>query len=359
MADAFNPVSLGDETTLFYRLIGGQREGFVVDNARLVEALKQRVLEERGLSELVDVQSTAKRSSSLSEMVQSEAFQHQFAEPFSSVHAELRLAPLEAPFSETLLFPLTCGLGLLIVAGLYFLYRMVSTQLEFARRQGNFVSAVTHELKTPLTAIRLHAEMLSEGLYDSPEKAHEYYKTITSQSERLSRLIGNVLFLSNIERKPPAAPKAGDVKAELERTVRTLSPHIEKSGFSLETQLPEDAPAALFDQDSLEQILFNLVDNSLKYASAAQDKRLTLSLEVQAGRLEVALRDRGPGLPKGQEEKVFQAFYRAEDEMTRRHQGTGLGLALVQDLAERMGATIEVAAAKPGLRVSVSLKLAP
>jgi two-component system phosphate regulon sensor histidine kinase PhoR len=83
-----------------------------------------------------------------------------------------------------------------VVVGLYALYRMVAVQVRFAERRGNFVAAVSHELKTPLTAIRLYAEMLRDGMIESDKKRSEYYSTITSETERLSRLINNVLELS-------------------------------------------------------------------------------------------------------------------------------------------------------------------
>src|SRR5690606_6696591 len=208
----FEGVDVGASTTLFHRAGPGGAEGFVVDNALLVETLKQRVLGARGLSEVVDVAPIAGRGyEPLSDGNTGNVYEHVFAQPFSSLSATLRLAPLEVPWTERLLLPLTFTLGALCILGLWALYRVVATQLEFSRRQSNFVAAVSHELKTPLTAIRMHGEMLQEGLVESEEKAHEYYKTITSQAERLSRLIGGVLLLSKIEQGEPSRAQAGDL----------------------------------------------------------------------------------------------------------------------------------------------------
>lgn len=351
---AFLGVDVGSKTTLFFRQSPEGIEGFVVDSDRLIQTVKQRVLDERGLSEVVEV--TALSDTELRYAGRREGHQHKFAEPFESVSATLRLAPLEAPLSEQLLLPITALIGFFIVVGLWALYRMVATQIAFAKRQGNFVAAVSHELKTPLTAIRMHGEMLQDGLVESPEKAQEYYRTITSQAERLSRLIGNVLLLSSIEKSAPTEPKRGDVLSVIRATATTLLPHIEKSGFSLGLEVPDTAPLVLRDPDSVEQILFNLVDNSLKYASKAEDKRLTISVEVTSTSVVLSVRDRGPGVPQSDRERIFEAFFRLEDEMTRRSQGTGLGLALVSDLAARMGATVSAKNAHPGLLVTVEFR---
>ncbi len=347
---AFQGVDVGANTTLFYRGSSNGVEGFVVDNELLVETLKERVLSSRGLSEVVEVTALGGRQG---EGVSSPELSHQFARPFSSVRADLALSPLDVPFSEQLLIPLTLALGLFIVVGLWALYRVVKTQLEFAERQSNFVAAVSHELKTPLTAIRMHGEMLQEGLVEDRAKEEESFRTITSQAERLSRLIGNILLLSKIERAVKPEPRRGDLVRLVDSTTTALLPHVEKSGFTLQIDIPTNVPEVLLDPDSVEQILFNLVDNALKYAKDAEDKRLTLSIEVVRDAVSLSVRDRGPGIPESEQHKIFEAFYRLENELTRKNQGTGLGLALVSDLAAQMGARVRAVAANPGLAVVV------
>jgi signal transduction histidine kinase len=269
------------------------------------------------------------------------------------VDARLSLASLDVPFSEQILLPLTFILGLLIILGLWALYRVVVTQLEFAERQSNFVAAVSHELKTPLTAIRMHGEMLQDGLIEGAEKTQESYRTITAQAERLSRLIGNVLLLSKIERRLEPPPKPGNLAPVLTAAIAALSPQVKQSGFTLHIAIPDSVPDVALDADAVEQILFNLIDNSLKYAKEAEDKRLSVSLEVKENSVLLSVRDRGPGIPLGEQKKIFEAFYRLESELTRRSQGTGLGLALVFDLAARMKATVHAKNADPGLVVTV------
>jgi signal transduction histidine kinase len=319
--------------------------------------LKERVLDERGLSLALELDPAGEVAGRLSRSTEAGgAYFHQFSEPLSSVEAWLRLAPLEVPLSEQLLIPLTLLLGVLVIVGLLFLYRLTKTQVEFAQQQSNFVSAVTHELKTPLTAIRMHGEMLKEGLVESPEKAQEYFGTITAQAERLSRLIGNVLSLSEVERNPGTPPVLSSLKTPIQNTVQALNPHVEKSGFDLVMDLPKEIPRVYLDEDSVEQIVFNLVENAIKYAKRATDRRITIGVEVREGTVDLFVRDRGPGVQPSQLKKIFDPFFRGESELTRKNTGTGLGLALVALLAERMGAQVEARLCEPGLSVRVCLR---
>jgi signal transduction histidine kinase len=356
-AAPFVGVDAGAQTTVFFRASPTGTEGFVVDNSLLVHTLKERVLDERGLSFALELDPAREGVSSIAGSAEmGGAYLHQFSEPLSSVEAWLRLAPLEVPLSERLLIPFTLLLGGLVIVGLLFLYRLTKSQVEFAQRQSNFVSAVTHELKTPLTAIRMHGEMLKEGLVESPEKAQEYFGTITAQAERLSRLIGNVLSLSEVERNPGTPPVLSSLRTPITNTARALKPHVEKCGFDLVMDLPKEIPQVLLDEDSVEQIVFNLVENAIKYAKDAADRRITIGIEVRERTVDLFVRDRGPGVPVSQLKKIFEPFFRGENELTRKSTGTGLGLALVALLAERMGAGVEARLCEPGMAVCISLR---
>jgi signal transduction histidine kinase len=335
-------------------------EGVVLDSAQLVQALKARVLEARGLGEVAELEPAVTGDSQRSEPAHPEApyvFSHRFGAPFESLQVSLRLRPLAEPDDGTLFVPLALLLGACVVVGLYALYRSTATQIEFAERRNNFVSAVSHELKTPLTAIRMYAEMLENDLVGDDSQRREYYRTITAESERLTRLINNVLELSRVEKKPASLQlMLGDVSSVVREALGVLRPHVEREGFVLELELSEPLPNVYFDPDALRQILFNLIDNALKYSREASDRHIAVRLEAKPpDRVLLIVRDRGPGVQEQHLRAIFQPFFRAERELTRKTRGTGIGLALVQGLVERMGGKIQGLNAHPGFEIRVEL----
>jgi signal transduction histidine kinase len=356
-------VSAGQGGTLILsrpRDSGGRGEGLVIDSDELVKALSARVLEARGLGDVAQLHSESGVASSSGSALTRETpyvFTHRFGAPFDSLEASLSLGPLAEPDDRTLIVPLALLLGACVVLGLYALYRSTATQIEFAERRNNFVSAVSHELKTPLTAIRMYAEMLEGDLVENDARRHDYYRTITAESERLSRLINNVLELARIEKKPTSLKlMLGDLTPVVRDALEVLRPHVEREGFSLELEAHGPLPSVHFEPDALRQILFNLVDNALKYSRDASDRRIGVRLEAKdKGRLLLIVRDRGPGVHPEHLGAIFQPFFRAERELTRRTPGTGIGLSLVQGLVERMGGRVHGANADPGLSISIEL----
>jgi signal transduction histidine kinase len=268
-------------------------------------------------------------------------YQHRFAEPFADLSARLALRPLPGVGGVTYVYALCAAVLAASVLGLAALYRMVSIVVSFADRRSNFVAAVSHELKTPLTAIRMYGEMLRDGMVSSEAKRDEYYRHITVESERLSRLINNVLEFSRLEKGTrQVALAAGSVEPVVREVAELLRPHVEGEGFELYLDVDADLPAVRFERDALMQVLWNLVDNAVKYARDAPGKRITLRCRHNAGGMSVSVRDHGPGVPSRHLGKIFEPFYRGESELTRRRKGTGLGLALVHGLVERMGARV-------------------
>jgi signal transduction histidine kinase len=268
-------------------------------------------------------------------------YRHRFAEPYDALAVELRLPPLGDVAGAGTVYALSFLLVAVGAVGLFALYRMVAVAVGFSERRSNFVAAVTHELKTPLTAIRMYGEMLRDGIVPTEEKRAEYYRTITTESERLSRLIDNVLEFSRLEKGTREMNLVvGDLAPVVEEAVEWLRPHAEKEGFGLVVEAAPGLPPVRFDRDALVQVVFNLVDNALKYARDATDKRIRVECCVQDGEVALLVRDSGPGVPARHLSRLFEPFYRGEDELTRRTQGTGIGLALVKGLSERMGGVI-------------------
>jgi signal transduction histidine kinase len=332
--------AVGERHLLLYRtvLVGdqGYRQGLVIEISRLAEFLRRETLGDGALPGASLLFTTRLEDPLAGDAGGGYAYRHRFAEPFDDLAADLLLAPLAEGTDGGSVYLLSLLLLLAGSAGLFAVYRMVGVTVGFAERRNNFVAAVSHELKTPLTAIRMYAEMLRDGIVPSESKRREYYGTITSESERLSRLVNNVLEFSRLEKGSRQMHLVvGPLGPVVEEMAELLRPHAEREGFTLQVECDPDLPPARYDRDALLQVLFNLVDNAIKYARDAQE-RSRRSADAR-GRRCGAVRDSGPGVPERHLARIFEPFYRGERELTRRHKGTGIGLALVRGLVERMG----------------------
>jgi signal transduction histidine kinase len=353
----------GPDEILLYRtvLVGeqGYRQGMLLDRTALATWLSQRVIAGQGLTGLAEVGFPAPDEAEPGTPGSGiQAFLHRFAEPFDALSLRLALEPLPGVGSRLSIYALA---GLVLVAaslGLFAVYRMVTVVVHYAERRSNFVAAVSHELKTPLAAIRMYGEMLRDDLVPSESKRREYYRTITDESERLSRLINNVLEFSRLEKGTRSMHLvAGPIGGVLEEAAERLRPHARREGFELVLDVDADLPPLRFDRDALLQVLFNLVDNAMKYARDAQRREIRIEARCQGGGAVLAVRDFGPGVSARQAARVFEPFYRGEHELTRTTKGTGIGLALVKELAERMGAAVSAAnVAGGGFRVQLALE---
>jgi two-component system, OmpR family, phosphate regulon sensor histidine kinase PhoR len=283
---------------------------------------------------------------------------HRLSAPFGDLELTLTLNQLEpGPGAK-----LTRWTGLVLLAvlllGFVLLHRLGLGQLRLARQQQDFVAAVSHELKTPLTSIRMYGELLREG-WVPDDKRREYYAYIHDESERLSRLIGNVLQLARMERQELALDMKPMAVGELFDLVRSrLAAQIERAGFESSFKLdPANATRQVsVDSDALLQILINLVDNALKFSARAEVKRVDIAVrEAERGSIEFSVRDHGPGVPRAQMRRIFELFYRAGDALTRETVGTGIGLALVHQLAHAMAGSIDVVNRTPGAEFRLRL----
>jgi signal transduction histidine kinase len=290
------------------------------------------------------------------------SFRHDFAEPFDAFAVELLLPTLPGGRGTGTIHALALLLALVATVGLFAVYRMVAVVVHFAERRSRFAASVSHELKTPLTSIRMYAEMLRDGLVPSEEKRSEYYRTITDESERLSRLIDNVLDFSRLERgeyRPDI--RAADLRPVLREAVDKLEPHLTRHGFRVRFDEGDDVPQVAFDPDAVTQIVFNRVDNSVKYAADANDREIVISCAGDERGAEISVRDFGPGVPDHALASIFEPFHRhAAAEPGRATRGTGIGLALVKELAESLhGSASAENAEAGGLKVTVRLPRCP
>lgn len=233
---------------------------------------------------------------------------------------------------------LALGLGLLG----YLLYREHGRELRLARQRVNFVNQVSHELKTPLTNVRLYAEMLQERLGDEDQDPGvlRYLDVITGESQRLSRLIDNVLSFSRLQRRQLRLRfEPGDVDEQIARILQTFAPLLRQRGMTVEFSAGIDATLR-YDAGTLEQILNNLLSNCEKYAADSG------TLQVQSWRegslICIRVQDQGPGIEAGERQRIFEPFYRSSNKLTDGVAGTGIGLGLARDLARAHGGDLDV-----------------
>ena len=256
-----------------------------------------------------------------------------------------------------LLFLIGGIMFLLLGGGLISIYRLTQSQLNLAQKRQDFISAVSHELKTPLTTIKMRAEILQTSYQKMDDaKRKRSFDQIASESDRLTRLIQNVLDLSKIDGNRWVANIRKDwPKAVLNDFVTMYTKNIEDHGFSLTVSCDSDIDRVqlMMDRDAVMQILTNLVDNSLKFSKNADYKMIIIEMKTEGDHVYLAVRDYGPGIPPSEMKKVFQEFYRVENEMTRTTKGTGIGLSMVKKLWALSNMKIEIENANPGLRTKI------
>jgi signal transduction histidine kinase len=246
-------------------------------------------------------------------------------------------------------------IDLMLGAGLLLVFSNVRREMHLSRLKSDFVANVSHELKTPLALIRLFAETLELGRVPGEEKAQQYYRIINKESQRLTQLINNILDFSRIEagrREYEFAPTA--VNRVVHDVLDAYRFQIEQQGFSLEADLADDLPDVQVDKEALGQALINLVNNAIKYSK--DEKHIRLETRRNGEDLLLSVTDRGIGVPKGEQKKIFEKFYRAENSLVHETKGSGLGLALVRHIMQAHGGSVEVESV-PGQGSTFTLRL--
>lgn len=234
----------------------------------------------------------------------------------------------------------------LLFGGLWLGLQSRRSQLDAARRS-SFVSNVSHELKTPLTTIRMYSELLEVGRIESEEKRKRYLSTIASESQRLSRLVNNVLDFSRLEHgKAKLAWEALDLSEVLDSLVEMKREELKAAAIELDWERSNHLVRAMGDNDGVMQIVSNLIDNAIKYASEGQ----WIGLEVEELNDWVALRvsDRGKGIPSSKVKALFEPFERGDDTLAAAQSGCGLGLSIARGLAAEMKGELSYVALKNG-----------
>ncbi len=262
--------------------------------------------------------------------------------PIRLVPGSIPSPPAEAmsPVRMTLLVAWSC----VLLAAAAVIILLVGT-MSLSERRAAFVSAVTHEMRTPLTTFRMYTEMLTGGMVPTEEKRRRYLDTLRIEAERLSHLVENVLAYARLE-KNRAISAAQDVTlAELiARVEKRLAERAAQAGMKLEVSTPQDVRSSTVhvDPSAVEQILFNLVDNACKYAVSTNDRRIRLETLPDGGKATVRVRDYGPGIAQREARKLFRPFCKSSKDAANSSPGVGLGLALSRRLARHMGGDLQL-----------------
>lgn len=212
-----------------------------------------------------------------------------------------------------------------------------------SERRAQFVSAVTHELRSPLTTFRLYTEMLAGGMVQDESKRHQYFTTLHAEAGRLSHLVENVLAYARLERGRLADRLRNVAASEvLEKVLPRLEQRAAQSSMVLAVDHNAHGVLLRVDPDIVDQILYNLVDNACKYAGAGPDRRIHLSVAPEAHHVCFRVHDHGPGIDPRDARRIFRPFTKSVQEAARSAPGVGLGLGLSRRLARSVHGSLEL-----------------
>ncbi len=268
--------------------------------------------------------------------------------PGLTLGIKLRGTTLEALGRHFILtnFLILGALSVLLAAGIWLTFHNVKREMALAKLKSDFVSNVSHELRTPLSLIRLYTETLEMGRVSGEDKRREYFQIIHKESERLTGLLNNILDFSRIEAgRQEYDFRETDIAALVRETLASYRFQIEQQGFTFESDIAPDLPRLRVDREAIARSLLNLVQNAMNYSAEQKFLRVVLRRAGESVRLEVL--DRGIGIPRAEQRRIFEKFYRVGDPLVHNTKGSGLGLALVRHIVEDHRGDIRVESA-PG-----------
>lgn len=365
--DPLQSVIVNDRSIFIFRriVIDNQvfRQGFAVDILKLLNHLSEAYFKNQPMARFAELYLWVADRNRVKAEIRSGRHSQQagfslvrtFPRPFSFLQARLATDRIPPSEGRQTLNIMVIVLAAVILIGLFAIYHSARVVVDLSERRTGFVSSVTHELKTPLTNIRLYIEMLENGIAVDSEREQEYYRILGSETSRLSRLINNVLEFSKLEKKQRRLElKSGDLTDVLAEVEDVMREKLRQDGFSLE--IKHRPGSCRYDREAMVQVLINLLENSVKFGGETSERRILLSVVPQKDKVAVRVSDTGPGIPRGSLKKVFDDFYRVDNSLTRRTKGTGIGLALVKKLVTDMGGTVS-AANNPdrGCTITISL----
>ncbi|NJK87943.1 MAG: HAMP domain-containing histidine kinase [Myxococcales bacterium] len=343
------PRAMGVETTNWRRVIVGTRSGDRTAGFELVpplfEPALREVLEERdledtlraGLMPLVHpdwyfpllypdlAPYVAKKDESI---IATEAFlkKTDLNWALSLMLRDPTLVPNFAASRSSLYFWTLILLCAALMGGVFYMVRSVIAEAKLSRLKTDFVSSVSHDLRTPLTSIRMFSEMLHAGEVETAEERKEYVAIILDEAERLSRLVERILDFSRMEAgKKAYSMESVDLEPLLQRALRTTMPLIQSSSFDVHVEVTRPLPRVRVEQDSMIEVFVNLISNAIKYSP--HEKSIELLAAHKDGWIEIQVRDRGIGISEAEQRKIFEKFYRVNNQRASEVSGSGIASA--------------------------------
>ncbi len=279
-----------------------------------------------------------------------------FPRPFSFLGAILACDQIPRSAGRKTLNIMITVLAAIVLLGLFGIYQSARAVVALSERRSSFVSSVTHEVKTPLTNIRMYIEMLEQGIARDQEREQEYFRIVGSETARLTRLINNVLEFSKLEKRQRHLDlQEGTVEEVLQEVKDIMHEKLRQEGFVLKVERAE-IPPFKYDREVMVQVLINLIENSMKFGKGASVREITLRIWPEDDQMRISVSDTGPGIPRHALKKVFDDFYRVDSSLTRTTKGTGIGLALVKRFVMAMGGSIIATNNDgPGCTITISL----
>jgi signal transduction histidine kinase len=361
-------VFLNDAQIFIFRriMINSQiyRQGFVLGVNAFLDYLTRTYFLTQPLAEFTALRLSVVDQGREANVVQTGVISHNpdfilnrgFPSPFSFLKASLTCERIPRSDGRKTLTIMLIVLAVIVLMGLFAIHRSVQAIVDLSERRSQFVSSVTHELKTPLTNIRMYVEMLEQGIAANPEREQEYFRILDSEGVRLSRLINNVLELSKLEKNQRHINlQTGTFEEVLAETQTLMAEKLKQEGFTL-TMTPGRLRPFKYDREVMIQVLINLIENSMKFGKSAPERQIGIRTVQEPDGVKIMVSDTGPGIPRHALKKIFNDFYRVDNSLTRTTRGTGIGLALVKKFVDLMGGTVTAADNDgPGCTITIRL----
>jgi signal transduction histidine kinase len=364
----FQSVFITQEQAFIFRrvAIGNQiyRQGFVIQIPQLLHYLAETRFSNQPLSDFMTLRLAIVGETHRREVLRIGpqvpaprfAAERRMPAPFNFLEAVLEARSVPTSPARRPLIVALAMLGAVVLLGLFAIYQSARTVVAMSERRSQFVSSVTHELKTPLTNIRMYIEMLEQGIAATPQREREYLHVLDTESARLSRLINNVLELAKLEKRQRRFHyEEGDLSDVFSEVSLIMSGRLKQADFDLVIDT-DRAPRFAYDREVLIQLMVNLIENSIKFGRQSHLRRIAISAEPDGNDIRIAVSDTGPGIPRQALKNIFNDFYRVDSELTRTAGGTGIGLALVKKFVTAMGGTV-AAANNQGAGCTITIRL--